>query len=129
MGAQLAYHLMRRLPNTFAAVSPWYGQPLLGHGFSSADIEQFGHALQETGILQLHLRHDVTIPLLGGVSEDKWIFEPFVGELSKLGWIHGCSGTSVSISTQWDGGSLNFACEEFPRCRTGRRVVYCLYDG
>merc|ERR1719401_1640684 len=93
-GAMLAYHLVRRLPNTFAAMSPWYGQPLVGHGLDEADVRRSGHMLQETGILQLHLRHDVTVPLAGGVSEDNWVFEPVSGELQKWARNHGCDPNS-----------------------------------
>jgi len=128
-GAMLAYYLLHKMPNTFAAMSPWYGQPLAGHGLNEAHIRNSGHMLQETGILQLHLRQDVTVPFAGGVSEDKWIFEPISGELQKWARNHDCEPSSASISTQWDGGSLNFRCEEFLRCQKRRRIIGCLYDG
>jgi poly(3-hydroxybutyrate) depolymerase len=129
-GAQLLHHVVRRLPGTFAAVTPWFGQPLVGKGLDLEGKDYgFQGELSETAMMHLHLRHDVTIPLKGGVSEDQWIFTPIDEELGKWAKIHQCLAAPVPIVTRWDGTSLNFRCEEYTSCASGRRVIKCLYDG
>eukprot|EP00929_Paragymnodinium_shiwhaense_P067413 TRINITY_DN33938_c0_g1_i1.p1 TRINITY_DN33938_c0_g1~~TRINITY_DN33938_c0_g1_i1.p1 ORF type:complete len:321 (+),score=33.49 TRINITY_DN33938_c0_g1_i1:77-1039(+) len=75
-GAMFLHHLVRQLPDVFAAVVPWYGTPMLGYllGEHSRVVSNIT-ALQQTALLTLHARQDDTIPPDGGVSKDGWIYE------------------------------------------------------
>lgn len=128
-GAMALHTLLKRFPGTFAAVSPWFGQPLIGYGLTPGDIKRHGEKLRETAMLYLHLRHDVTIPVKGGISEDKWIFVPLDEELAHWAKIHGCTKKPVRFETPEDDGEFNLECEEYMFCTSGRRVVKCMYDG
>eukprot|EP00928_Gymnodinium_smaydae_P027047 TRINITY_DN2103_c0_g1_i1.p1 TRINITY_DN2103_c0_g1~~TRINITY_DN2103_c0_g1_i1.p1 ORF type:complete len:260 (-),score=34.47 TRINITY_DN2103_c0_g1_i1:519-1298(-) len=129
-GAMMVQHLVRALPNTFAAVSAWYGTPLIGHLLGQQ--QQLVHdqaALSRTAYLALHGRNDTTIPPSGGVSDGGWIFEPLVQSTAAWAALHRCDDVPTPLATRWDGGDKNFRCEEYMACASLRRVVQCMYDG
>lgn len=129
-GAMLLQHLVRSLPSTFAGIAPWFGTPMLGYLLGDhRQMIRERRPLQRTAYLSLHARSDTTIPAVGGVSEDGWIYEPLDQSTALWADIHGCSSPATPLVTQWDGGPLNFRCSEYTSCSTGRRVVQCMYDG
>lgn len=129
-GGMLVHHLVQQMPGTFAAAVPWYGQPLLGYGLGgNYELLRDSEATRQTAMLQLHGRQDAVIPIAGGVSSQGWIYEPLRRIQSGWAAIHGCTLESSPVSTMWDGGKDNFACEEHLHCFSGKRVMRCLYDG
>ena len=77
-GGMFIHYIAAALPNTFRAVMPIYGLPLIGRG-------QTPPALKGTSILSLHDRWDNVIPVSGGLSSQGWLYEPLsVGTLCCL---------------------------------------------
>merc|ERR1740121_3299121 len=126
----MVHHLVRELPRTFAAVATWFGTPLLGFLLGGElQLLEAQPDISQTAFLALHGRNDTTIPAGGGVSDGGWLFEPL--EQSSAVWaaLHQCDKRQTHIQTRWDGGPLNFKCAEHERCRSGRRIMQCMYDG
>lgn len=130
-GGMLVHHLAQQLPGTFAAVSPWYGLPLLGYaGGGYSELFRSASEVREVGFLTLHARADTVIPISGGVAPyNKWIYEPLTKVMRTWAAVHGCEQHSSRTPTQWDGGRLSFQCHEYHGCSSGRRIMRCFYDG
>lgn len=143
-GAMFVHYLTHQMPGRFAAAIPWYGLPLLGHSMGKEyQLVRQGAATRRTAMLQMHGRNDHIMPVEGGLApgEDEiyggrivklyggWIYTPLQTLLSGWAAIHGCDSKPSAVSTPFDGSQVHFACVEFLKCSSGRRVMYCLYDG
>eukprot|EP00811_Abedinium_folium_P036618 NODE_9310_length_1433_cov_2.707504.p1 GENE.NODE_9310_length_1433_cov_2.707504~~NODE_9310_length_1433_cov_2.707504.p1 ORF type:complete len:395 (+),score=56.72 NODE_9310_length_1433_cov_2.707504:79-1185(+) len=129
-GAMFVQHLVRELPGTFAAVAPWFGTPLISflNGNNSQLIVHL-ETLRGTGYLALHGRQDVTIPPMGGVTSDGWIYEPERQATGVWAAVNGCGMDREPMMTPWDGRGKAFGCMEHPHCTSGAQVISCMYDG
>lgn len=129
-GAMFVQHVAREMPEVFAGVAPWFGTPMVGFllGHQSQLIRSRAAASQ-VAYLSLHGRNDTTIPPGGGETDGGWIYEPQIQAVGVWAAIHGCKLRASPIRTPWDGGVLNFACEEHLLCSSGRRVIQCMYNG
>lgn len=129
-GAMMVHHLVRELPSTFAGVSTWFGTPLLGLLLGSRlQLVSQQLPLSRTAVLAMHGRSDTTIPAIGGVQDQGWLYEPLDQSQGVWAGLHHCSEQATPLATRWQGGPLNFQCSEHQKCATGRRIVQCMYDG
>lgn len=120
-GGMMTHYLYQALPDTFRAVLPVYGSPLVGYN-------QVVQANQDTSILQLHDRSDTIIPVAGG-DGDGWYYEPAADVLGSWAALHGCAADASPVTTPYDGGSVELSCTEWLGCTDGKRVMLCMYDG
>ena len=88
-GGMFVHHIAKALPNTFRAVMPIYGLPLIGRGLQPA-------GLASTSFLSLHDRWDNVIPIEGGLSSQGWRYESLAAVLANWTQLHGCGKTHAS---------------------------------
>jgi poly(3-hydroxybutyrate) depolymerase len=120
-GGMLTHYLAQQLPDVFAAVAPMDALPLFGHG-------DYPAALNQVAYLQLYDRSDSVIPAGGGNSTG-WIYVSLDHVQEDWAKIHECATETSSVATEFDGGTTQNAFMEYKSCKTGRRVMRCLYDG
>jgi len=126
-GGMLLYYLAEKMPETFAALVPVYALPLLGY------LRLGSHALQETALLEIHDRGDHTIPVAGGMASRAfmaWYYESLAKVVEAWAKMHGCQSNATNLtnfSHVVEPGPDNFQCTERASCRSGRRVISCLY--
>lgn len=129
-GGMLAHGIMSKHPGAFKNIMPVYGLPFVGHAEKLTG--------DNSSLCQLHGRSDTVIPFDGGEAPDNgnggWIYESAKTTLAALAKERNCEETeSKPISTPFDGGVQNIACENFGACSgTGdakTTVMFCLYDG
>jgi len=120
-GGMMTHNMYSVMPETFRAVMPVFGLPLIGH----IDVPT---ELRNTSILLLHDRSDTVIPVDGGWA-DGWQYESADDTLATWAELHGCASKQTATTTPYDGGNVNLACTEYASCASGHTVMKCMYDG
>jgi poly(3-hydroxybutyrate) depolymerase len=125
-GGMFLHALMTTMPTTFKAIVPFYGLPLIGqwelgpHGVPSN--------LAGTSVFYLHGRSDHVIPADGGLMGG-WYYVSEEQAMSQIAKVNGCSSSTQTWSTPYDGGRDNVKCTRHTGCPSGVTVGHCLYNG
>jgi len=123
-GAMMIYYLVKRFPDMFNAVVPYFGISLVGLGGVPSNAKNID-------ILHFHDRSDRTIPR-EGVSEDGWIYESVESTHERWAREQECKremGLVEDFKTPFDHGKgeRNLSCKRKRGCIG--HIVRCLYDG
>merc|ERR1712048_1155988 len=106
-GGMFVHTLMTTMPTTFKAVVPVFGLPLVGQW----NIGRYGvpETLSSVSVLYMHGRSDTVIPAHGGWAGG-WNYVSGKQAMQALASVHGCSPTTLTWSTPFDGGDKNVSC-------------------
>lgn len=120
-GAMMIYYLVKRFPEMFNAVVPYFGISLVGLGDTPSNAKNID-------ILHFHDRSDQCIPQLG-VSSDGWIFESVESTHERWAREQECKLEMglKDFKTPYDGGDRNVSCVRKEGCIGD--IIRCLYDG
>mmetsp|Transcript_59966 Transcript_59966/g.126961 ORF Transcript_59966/g.126961 Transcript_59966/m.126961 type:complete len:521 (-) Transcript_59966:41-1603(-) len=136
-GGMLTHHLSQVMPGVFASLNPIYALPLLGYAAGKhGEIFRHQDLNKETAIIAFHDRGDITIPLHGGPAPAEgwsWYYTPLEEMMSIWASVHGCdeksSDATEMIKSACPTVAPTVSCREHLNCGSGRRVLYCVYDG
>jgi len=122
----MTHALMTSLPTAFKAIVPVYGLPLVGQW----DVGEHGvpEKLSSASVLYMHGRNDSVIPVNGGWASG-YNYVSGADAMRALAAVHGCSSTTSTWTTPYDGGETNLACVKHDHCSSGGTIAQCLYDG
>jgi len=124
-GGMFTHALMTALPGLFKAFVPVYGLPLTGQWDLGSDVTS---GLAGKSVFYMHGRSDGTIPAAGG-NAGGWFYVAERDAMQTLASLNGCSSSTSSWSTPYDGGRKNTACIKHDGCPSGVTIAQCLYDG
>lgn len=129
-GAMLVHYLAQELPGRFRAIVPVYGHPLLGYlvGKRYTYVTERA-AAAATDILDLQPRGDTVIPEEGGLSAQRWLYEPLPKVVGTIASMKSCDADTTPLQTPYEGGTRNLSCWQHANCSNGGRVHWCDYDG
>jgi len=131
-GGMLTHHVSHVMPNTFAAFAVLYGAPLLGYvNGRHSQIIRNRDAMRDSAFLSFHDRGDHIIPLKGGLAKSDgwtWYYASQKEVMSLWSGIHACDPEATRFTLPFE-VSPDVECFEHTDCKSGKRVILCLYDG
>lgn len=118
-GGQTTQSLGPQLADVITAISPH-------HGFAANGYTTPPEGPQS--LFQVWGRQDRIVDGRDRPSNDGMIYDGATETAEIWAEVQQCEATAVTYTTPYD-GQFGWACEEYPNCQTGARVVTCGWDG